>query len=174
MGPHDSTPFGKGHMEICVISDDNVRDMNNDVDSEGAWSDLDEEGGGAPLTSAHHTQPSDSLVNQGSRRTSIVLQRGHSAGAVPLKRLVRASELAAQHASLSSGAKTARSHREKDPSASGKLQENTLLRNMLQEELSQRMEVSTPVRLHLAWILWRAWIGSMCRRDRCWRIRLSS
>lgn len=135
MGPHDSTPFGKGHMEICVISDDNVRDMNNDADSDGAWSDLDEEGGGAPVTSAHHTQqPSDSLANQGSRRTSIVLQRGHSAGAVPLKRLVRASELAAQHASLTSGAKTARSHREKDPSASGKLQENTLLRNMLQEE----------------------------------------
>jgi len=139
MGPRDSTPFGERHMEICTIPDDAVRDTINDVDSEGAWSEIDEEGGAAPITSApHHTQqPNDSLLmNQGSKRTSILLQRGHSAGAVPLKRLVRASELGDQHHffSSSSGAKTARSHHEKDPCSPGKLQENTLLRNMLQEE----------------------------------------
>lgn len=141
MGPRDSRPFSQAHMELCTDLHDDDDNNGNGDDSEAAWSEMDEEAGGAAVA-PHHSQ--DLSLSQGSRKTSLVLQRGHSAGNVPLKRLVRASELAEQKGSMSArdGSKTSRSLAgERDLSPESKLQsaramqENALLRTMIQEEI---------------------------------------
>jgi hypothetical protein len=143
MGPRDSRPFSQAHMELCLDDHDDERDnANGDGDSEAAWSDMEEEAGergaAAPRETLHHTQPPKDLSLSEGSRTSIVLQRGHSAGSVPLKRLVRASELAEQKAQILSARESSKTSRERDasqPQSARAMQENFLLRTMLQEEI---------------------------------------
>lgn len=160
MGPRDSRPFSQAHMELCAdahFHDDEDDHHNGEADSEAAWSDVEDEAGergAAPREAPHHSQQqnvNDLSLSQGSRKTSIVLQRGHSAGAaVPLKRLVRASELdlsgirdqkslslSARESSKASRALS--SERERSPEFKSQsartMQENALLRTMIQEEI---------------------------------------
>lgn len=158
MGPRDSRPFSQAHMEICAEDALDVSEQRTgDVDSEAAWSDIEEdavERGGAREV-PHHSQSQqqkdqqhqqiDMTPGQASRKTSIYLHRGHSAGAVPLKRLVRAAELADQKALIQSAresskaSRTASDERETAPQfklqSARLMQENALLRTMIQEEI---------------------------------------
>jgi len=152
MGPRDSRPFSQAHMELCADDFDGELDNNNgDADSEAAWSDIEEDAGrveASPREVPHHSQLQHEIsLSQGSRKNSLVLQRGHSENkvvGVPLKRLVRAAELADQKAaSLSARESTKarsqehsgeRSQDYKSQSARN-MQENALLRTMIQEEI---------------------------------------
>lgn len=156
MGPRDSRPFSQAHMEICAdVLDCELDDNRGEADSEAAWSDIEEEGpaGERAVTreAQHHAsqlQPNaanEYSISQGSRKTSIVLQRGHTSdgriGGVPLKRLVRAAELA-DNKSLSARekSKTTKGANSAPHASAAKsqmhmqMQENALLRTMIQEE----------------------------------------
>lgn len=159
MGPRDSRPFSRAHMELCADLPQDECDKNNgDVDSEAAWSDIEEEAGergAAPrVTEASHEvslSKNEVSLTQGDGKISVVLQRGHSAGTVPLKRLIRASELADQKALSMSARESFKASRgpsserersnefkpgfaERSQSARA-MQENALLRTMIQEEI---------------------------------------
>lgn len=154
MGPRASRPFSKNHMELCAEILDELDVNNGDADSEAAWSDIEDEAGerGAPREATrepvhHATQPNENSISQGSHKTSIVLQRGHSPGGVPLKRLVRADEradmrsrsLSARDSTERKNSKAPHSAREHSPGPGSQsaraMQENALLRTMIQEEI---------------------------------------
>jgi hypothetical protein len=148
MGPRPSRPFSKEHMELCAdFADEDIN--NGDADSEAASSDIDDEAGekGAPRevireTAHHATQQNENSIS--SRKPSIVLQRGHSphgAGGVPLKPLVRAAErdeIKTKSQSARENTKTLKaplSAREHSQERNRAMQENALLRTMIQEEV---------------------------------------
>lgn len=149
MGPRDSRPFSAAHMELCTHDPGDAVRGDNDEDSEAAWSEIEEEAGGGAGASAgrvDHEQSMQTLAahSQGSRRGSVVLQRGYSAGPVPLKRLARSDgrsselhsssrQLAGESVGSLQTSKTLKST-SLPPSARSQ-QENEMLRNMLQEEV---------------------------------------
>jgi len=153
MGPRDSRPFSQAHMEIC---DDDYFNFvqNGDDDSDAAYSDKEEESPAeraapAPREAPNHGAQKDGLNDPNSltpRKTSLILQGGGGAATVPLKRLVRAGELAEQKALAlsardSSKPRTGSGVSERSDSPATKLQsarqmqENALLRTMIQEEI---------------------------------------
>jgi len=154
MGPRDSRPFSQAHMELCDMDED--EDNNGDGDSETSWSDVENDTGGGHLAGTgavlreapHNPQQQKDMTSpsEGPGLMPLVLSAlAHSAGAVPIKRLVRASELAEQKTlSLSAreGSKTQRrvsGDQEKAPEfrtqSARAMQENALLRTMIQEEI---------------------------------------
>lgn len=155
MGLRDSRPFSQAHMEFCAdIEDGEIGSKNGDADSEAASSDIEEEAAerGAPPRDASHnsTQQNEMSSSQvsGSWLTihSIAQQKGHSASVVPLKRLVRAAEQADQKslslsaresnkASRPASGEAERSTSEFRSQSARLMQENALLRTMIQEEI---------------------------------------
>jgi len=156
MGPRDSRPFSQAHMELCDLDED--EDNNNgDGDSEASWSDIEGDNGGGhllgtgavPREAPHHPQQQKDMTALSEEhhllQPLVLSARAHSAASVPLKRLVRASELAEQKAlSLSArdGSKTQRrlsGDQDKAPEfrtqSARAMQENALLRTMIQEEI---------------------------------------
>lgn len=147
MGPRDSRPFSQAHMELCddIVDDDDIN--NGENDSEAAWSDEDEAGerNAAQREAAHHPQQQNdtSLSQEGARRTSseIIIQRKHGAGSTPLARLVRADELADQRAAVLSARESSKVSHPRGgadhtwPKSARAMQENALLRTMIQEEI---------------------------------------